>query len=251
MLKTTLRCAREIAANLLMGIPPIARYRVAKGRTSLKANTADLQRFALGIVDDNPVVQALVKGADVCEIGPGDHLATGLVLLASGAASYTVVDRFPGPYSSSEAMEWYKLVRSERPGAPEGFPNLPNVHTVAAAIEDIDALPSSRFDLVISQAVGEHVSDIDIFAKATRKMLKTDGVAVHNIDFSNHGLFPEDSEKFLSIPEPIWYLMGSNRGLPNRKRKSDFIRAFSPYFQVEIARESSTWASFVLRNQSS
>lgn len=238
-------CAREILANLLMGIPAIARYRVSKGRTSHKANIEDLQRFAFGIVDDNPAIAPRLQGADVCEIGPGDHLATGLVLLTSGAASYTALDRFPGPYESEDAMDWYRLVSTHR-GGIEGFPRLPNVHTIAAAIENVDSLPHDRFDIVISQAVGEHVSDIKLFAKATHRMLKPGGIAVHNVDFSSHGLFPNDPDKFLSVPEPIWKLMGSNRGLPNRKRKADFLVAFAPYFSVEIVRESPTWASFVM-----
>lgn len=236
-----LRIVREIAANVLMGVPWIARRRVAAGRTSEAPSLKNVSRFAFGIVDDNPAIAARVAGADVCEIGPGDHLATGLVLLAAGARSYATLDRFPGPYRNEAAQAWYRFVR-ERRGGPAGFPD--GVTNIAAAIEDLDALPTGAFDLVISQAVGEHVNDIHAFARATHKMLRADGIAVHNVDFGSHGLF--DGDAFLSIPEIVWRWMGSNRGLPNRRRKSDFVNAFTPYFSVIIASESAVWASFVL-----
>jgi SAM-dependent methyltransferase len=235
-----IRIAREIAANLLMGVPSIAKRRIAAGRTSLPPTEANLRRFAFGIVDDNPAIAARVSGADVCEIGPGDHLATGLVLLGAGAKSYTVVDRFPGDYFGPDAQAWYAAVREARPTDAD----IRAVHAIPAAIENVAALPTDAFDLVISQAVGEHVTCIDAFTKATAKMLRPGGVAVHNVDFSNHGLL--DGDEFLSVPETVWRWMGSNRGLPNRKRKADFLAAFAPYFNTTIAAQTPTWASFLL-----
>jgi SAM-dependent methyltransferase len=236
----TIQIARAIVANALMGVPGIARWRSKRGRTSLRPTEENLQRFAFGIMDDNPVIAAHVKGADVCEIGPGDHLATGLVLLAAGARSYTALDRFQGDYWGAEAQAWYTLVRRHR-GGPTDF--RADVGTIASAVEDVDSLPTNAFDLIVSQAVGEHVSDIHAFALATLKMLRPGGIAVHNVDFSNHGI--GDGDEFLSVPGWIWHLMGSNRGLPNRKTKAEFLEAFS-IMDVRIERESPTWASFVM-----
>jgi hypothetical protein len=44
----------------------------------------------------------------------------------------------------------------------------------------------------------------------------------------------------LTIPEPVWRSMGSNRGLPNRKRFHDFMGAFSryPFSSITITHRS-------------
>lgn len=229
-------CGREILANFLMGFPPIARRRIRAGRTSTHADCEQLRRYAFGLILDNPAIQPLIPGAHVLEIGPGDHLATGLAFLAYGAASYTALDRFAGDYRSTSARAWYALVRSQwahyfpARAWPEGlndFPDLARVHYIDAAIEDIERLPSGAYDLVVSQAVGEHVQSIDDFAHGTARLLHRSGVALHNVDFSCHGFFPDEPLRFLTIPAPIWHLMGSHRGLPNRKRMHDFETAFS------------------------
>jgi hypothetical protein len=252
-IRTTKTILREITANLLMGIPYIAHRRIARGRTSEAPTIENLDRYAFGMVRNNPAIARLIVDADVCEVGPGDHLATGLTVLGHGAASYTALDRFAGDYGGPAAMRWYRFVREHWPAefpawrpALDAFPELPVVRTIPAGIEDLSRLPSNEFDIVLSQAVGEHVIDIYAFSRATHRMLKPGGVALHDIDFSSHGLFG-DEETFLKIPEPIWWLMGSNRGLPNRKRKDDFVRAFSIDFDVEVVQESRTWASFLLK----
>src|SRR5262245_22792321 len=101
-------CAREIIANMLMGIPAIARRRVAAGRTSAPA-TPENVRKALSIILDYPAIQPRIRGARIAEIGPGDHIATGLALLAYGADSYTAIDRFTGAYDNAAARAWYAL----------------------------------------------------------------------------------------------------------------------------------------------
>lgn len=238
------RCGREIVANLLMGIAPLAKLRTKAGRTSSTASEANVRRYAFGIILDNPSIQPLIRGSEVLEIGPGDHLATGLSFLAYGAKSYTALDRFPGNYRGSAARQWYELVREQWganfvapwPAGLEYFPDLPNVRSIAACIEDESKLPIAAYDLIVSQAVGEHVRDITAFALATYRMLKPGGTAVHIVDFSCHGFFPEEPLRFLTIPDKIWEWMGSNRGLPNRRRihEMEYCFRLAQFQTVEI-----------------
>jgi len=247
-------CAREIIANMLMGIPAIARRRIAAGRTSAPP-TPENARHAFSIILDNPVIQSRIRGARIAEIGPGDHIATGLALLAYGAESYTAIDRFTGDYDNATARAWYALVRAEWsahfatpfPSGLDGFPNIARVRVIRSGIENAGQLPEGAFDLVISNAVGEHVQDIDAFALSTHRLLTREGAALHNIDFSSHGLFGDD-DTFLKIPDPIWHLMGSNRGLPNRKRVDDFVRAFDA-FEISVIPRSARSAGFMLRKK--
>lgn len=275
MARAIATCCREMTANVLMSIPPVARLRVRAGRTSAAPSGDQLRRYAFSLILDNPIIQPLIRGARVLEIGPGDHLATGLTLLAYGAASYTAIDRFQGAYRSTSARQWYALVRerwaehfdSPWPADLESFPDVERVSTIAARVEDLQALPESAYDLVVSQAVGEHVLDIEAFAAGTYRLLRNGGTAMHNIDFSCHGFFQSEPLYFLTIPDAIWRLMGSNRGLPNRKRVHEFEASFRslPFASVEVIARTltdhpipaglgadseslrTTWASFVLR----
>jgi SAM-dependent methyltransferase len=226
----------ELAKNALMTVPAVRRLRARSARTSLPPNAALLDRYALPLLRRALSVMD-VRGIDVFEIGPGDNLASGLALLAAGAGSYTCADRFPGPYASPQAREWYRVIRAEWPAwlpewpaaldvetFPEGYPE---VRTLSLPIEEIHRV--GQFDLVGSTSVGEHVSDIAALARATRALLRPRGVAIHHVDFAPHDCWRtrhEDPFLFLQFPGWLWRLMGSHRGTPNRFRFHHFVEAF-------------------------
>jgi SAM-dependent methyltransferase len=132
--------------------------------------------------------------------------------------------------------QWGRHFDQPWPGSLDRFPDLPNVHSIAAGIEEESQLPAESYDLIVSQAVGEHVRDINSFAAATYRMLRPGGTALHVIDFSCHGFFPNEPLRFLTIPDHIWHLMGSNRGIPNRRRVHEMEYSFrlQPFREVTI-----------------
>jgi hypothetical protein len=233
----------EIAKNLAMGIAPLRAARLcAAPRTSLCDGTRHereaLKRYALEL--PRILVDAVgdLRGKHVLEIGPGDHLAAGLVMLALGAASHTSLDRFPGEYSNAYAKSWYRAIHANWSAMfahvawpewldverfPEAYPD--RVRIVKAGVEDVGDLPVC--DIVCSYAVGEHVLDVHAFGRTTKKLMKSDGVAIHVVDFSQHFDWSRygDPFLFLSISDRAWRWMGSNRGLPNRVRYGEFIAA--------------------------
>jgi SAM-dependent methyltransferase len=224
--------AKEIAKNMAMAIPAVSRMRTKMGRTSLPPEADQLQRYVFDLFDAVTRYGG-VAGKSVLEIGPGDNLVTGLAFLAAGAKSYTVVDRFPGPYASEDARRWYRLLAANWPHGdwpstldPDKFPDYPNVFSKGLAVEAAGAALET-YDVVCSFAVGEHVSDIDQFSALTAKSLAPGGVAVHAIDFGGHqwNRFG-DPFLFLKFPESVWQLMGSARGEPNRVRFDDFKASF-------------------------
>lgn len=218
---------KELGKNLLMGFGPIRARRLQGHRTSTFADSAQLYRYGFMLPDLVLKHVGSVIGKDVLEMGPGDHLATGLTFLALGARSYTALDRFPGPYSSPNAKSWYHLVRSnfeQQFKSPwpksltlENFPEAcPQVRTLPVSIEQLG--DCGNFDLVCSLAVGEHVSDVDAFAAANKHLLRPSGCALHYVDFGGHvwERDPKDPLMFRRIPRWLWTAMGSNRGYPNR-----------------------------------
>ena len=77
--------------------------------------------------------------------------------------------------------------------------------------------------------MGEHVSDVEQFARLTADLLAPGGMAIHRVDFGPHDCWPDypDPLTFLRFPPQVWAAMGSNRGTPNRLRHHEFLRAFA------------------------
>ena len=233
---------REIAKNVGMGIPPVRAWRLRRPRAGklFSGSNDDLERYAFFPVRNLLEVIGGVRNLDIVEIGPGDFMTSGLSLLAAGAKSYTIVDRFPGNYQTPEAKVWYHGIED---AWKRVFPLLPwpdylkaedfpeaysdRIEVLTGTIEDAEA--AKQYDVVCSYQVGEHVNDIGAFAKANAQLLKPDGVAVHRVDFGPHDCWSyyPDPLTFLRFPNWLWSLMSSNRGTPNRRRHHEFCDAFA------------------------
>lgn len=224
---------REVGKNVAMGIPPVRAWRLRRPRAGalFSGRDEELERYAFFPLRNLLEVLGSVKGLDILEIGPGDFMTSGLSLLAAGAKSYSVIDRFIGDYQKPEAKVWYKGIQNEWPRFfpkldwpdylhAEDFPEAyaSRIEILTGTIEE--AYSPKQFDIVCSFQVGEHVRDIDAFAQANARFLRPDGVAVHRVDFGPHGCWScyEDRLVFLRFPDWLWNLMGSNRGAPNRFR---------------------------------
>ncbi len=224
-----------------MGIPPVRAARLRRPRAGARFADEDqlLERYAFQSLRSVLRHHGSIEGRSVVEFGPGDTLASGISLLAGGAASYAALDRFVPDYSAAAAKEWYLGLKRawprlhQRPwpswldpaSFPEAYPD--RVKYIEGSVEQ--ASSDQRFDLVCSFQVGEHVSDIERFAPLTANLLAPDGVAIHRVDFGPHDcwLNYEDPLTFLRFSGPLWTAMGSNRGVSNRRRHHEFLRAFA------------------------
>ncbi len=231
--------AKEILKNLAMGVPAVARARAARGRTASPRLAAELlERQAWEPFAVLSAAVPTLAGKDVAEIGPGDLLCVALLALGDGAKSYTALDRFLGPVGSPHARRVYaRLVKEcqkrepaiaaelDRRGiAAKGFPG-PWVRHEGTPIEALGE--RAVFDVVFSHNVVEHLTDVRAMARGTFEALRPGGVAVHRVDFGPHDLWVRraDPLEWLTIPEPVWRWMGSNRGTPNRLRLHEVVLA--------------------------
>jgi hypothetical protein len=239
--KTTLDVVKEVSKNLGLAFAPLRTWRLKQPRAGMvfTGRDEDLERFAFAPTRSLIKILGNVKDLHILEIGPGDYLTSGLSLLAAGATSYTVVDRFPGDHSGATAKEWYVGIQK---GWPRFFSSLTWPDFLDASVfpenyagqirvisEPIEKLQETRrYDVVCSYQVGEHVSDINAFARLTAQLLSDDGTAVHRVDFGPHGCWESypDPLTFLRFPDWIWNLMGSHRGAPNRCRHHEMVKAF-------------------------
>jgi hypothetical protein len=226
--------ARETAANAAMALPPVRTWRLRRPRagSSFAGAPEQLDRYAFQALRGVEGVIGSVAGLDILEYGPGDTLSAGLSMLAAGASSYHALDRFAPDYSSAEAKRWYGAVRAGWDAAfpgrpwpadldparfPEGYGD--RVGTLRDSVE------SARYE---QRFVGEHVRDIRRLADQTARFLRPDGVAIHRVDFGPHAWERyDDPLLLLRFPSPLWRLMGSNRGLPNRVRHHEFLQAWA------------------------
>jgi hypothetical protein len=238
----------EIAKNVAMGIPAIRRWRLERPRTAsrFQGSLNELERYVFFPLRHVRDVTHSVAGLRILEIGPGDHLGSGLAFLAAGAASYTAVDRFPGDYGGCSAREWYRGIRRFWPDVipglpwpsdldPETFPIAADgrVRLLPFAAERLSLAQQpdgavSKQDVVCSFQVAEHVLDISSFARFSKDLLSPSGIAIHRADFGPHDCWIryEDKLTFLRFPDWLWSLMGSNRGTPNRYRYDEVRSAF-------------------------
>lgn len=172
-----------------------------------------------------------VAGANVGELGPGESLGVGLAALLSGASRYTGLDAIPFAHKADLSRTFTDLLQmfSNKEEIPDGreFPNLlPKLEATAfpdslvhwqgyservaktqaelvlgpnrsqvlryhAPWNSLNDVPTASLDLILSQAVLEHVVNLEETYFAMFQWLKPGGYASHVIDFSCHHLSPQ------------------------------------------------------------
>lgn len=219
-----------------------------------------------------------IKGAQVGELGPGDSLGIGLAALLSGAKGYMGLDIVPYSATTGlekmlgQLVEMY-LEKTPLPDDREfpfvrplidsyDFPNhLTDSANLALKAETLrqqiraglnnssligyrvpwTLLPQIReasLDLIFSQAVLEHVDNLDETYQAMYAWLKPSGYASHVIDFRAHGRSPYWNGHW-AYSDWQWKLVrGKREFLLNREPISTHIaQAKRAGFQVLFLKE--------------
>lgn len=86
-------------------------------------------------------------------------------------------------------------------------------------------IEQGALDLLLSQAVMEHVDDVDATYAAMRRWLRSDGVMSHRIDYSCHGITRDWYGHWL-VSDPMWRVARGRRAyFINRLPHSAHLRA--------------------------
>jgi SAM-dependent methyltransferase len=173
----------------------------------------------------------------VLEIGPGDSLGTGLWCLGAGAESYTAIDRFAVDLDLNFESRVYSAIKN-RVGA-EGRGSLSASPVSEICLGDLpgslqyhndvpiesapDKLGRGVFDVIFSNAVLEHVRDIEETMYSLRELLVCDGIMFHDVDLRSHQTYEKHPIEFLEHPRFLWDLMSSHNGEPNRARLPKYL----------------------------
>jgi len=197
----------------------------------------------------------------VAELGPGDSLGIGIAALLSGADFYYGLDLLPLANAARNLAVLDDLVQLYRAQAsipePSEFPGVRptlseydfpsdlvrfderRVQAIKESIEDpfrsssliryvspwshADHVENGAIDLILSQAVLEHVDDLDGAYASMRKWLNASGWMSHQIDFRSHAT-AGDWNGHWTYDERLWRLMRGRRAyFINRRPYSDHV----------------------------
>lgn len=183
---------------------------------------------------DEDAFTKYLQGKTVLEYGPGNILGVALVLYAYGAATVHCVDRFPLSQLSEKNIAIYQhllnaLDQEQRERADTAFREKGNprsgFHPRAITYSVTpNGLSGAReeYDFIISRAVLEHVNSLEDTMRDMQRSLKTGGLSLHKVDLKSHGLDRYTDFDFLTWPEPLYQLMYSHKGSPNRWRVNTY-----------------------------
>ena len=174
-----------------------------------------------------------LAGKSILELGPGDNLGVAVRLIAAGAERVVATDRFlPFRDPEQERRIYGALVAGLPPeqrdrvatAAERGqaaFGEIGIELLEQTPIEDAPRiLGDSRFDLIVSRAVLEHVHDLRTAFTAMDQLLRPGGRMIHKVDLRDHGMFSEGGQNaltFLTLGDRTYRWMGEeSAGLPNR-----------------------------------
>lgn len=152
------------------------------------------------------------RGFACLELGPGESLFTAVIARAFGADRVALVDS--GADAAREPALYRRMAADLRargltPPDLDGARSLEavlaacNAEYLTGGLAALRQLPSAAFDLVISQAVLEHVrrSDLPAVLAELRRVTRAGGVGSHRIDLRDH---LGGALNNLRFPERLW-----------------------------------------------
>jgi SAM-dependent methyltransferase len=187
----------------------------------------------------------------VLELGPGGMVVRAPVLAGLGVRRIWFVDpadsapRAPGPYLSAAALAWAQGVPApDLAGCADRSAVLARCGAtlLIGGPAALAAIPDGSIDLVMSEAVLEHVRREDLvpLLQQLRRVMAPDGVGLHFIDFQDHlggGL------QHLRFSDAFWAspLVGRAGVYVNRLGLSAMVRRFRRTGFAVTVREAVVW----------
>ncbi|WP_150526424.1 methyltransferase domain-containing protein [Roseibium sediminis] len=169
-------------------------------------------------------------GKSVLELGPGISFGTVLAMRALGARSVAIADRFLAQFSVDYHPQLYREIAVQ---LEKNFPNVDTSFLEQAAVEGhtkelVEAyeIPLERLgqhfheiDIILSNAVLEHLFDPMAGAIALHAITAPDGIGLHQVDFRDHRDFSKPLEYLLLDDEEFTNLFNSCHGECGRKTR--------------------------------
>ncbi len=191
---------------------------------------------------------SFLKDKNILEIGSGNNFLIALQFLSFGAKRVVLMDRFNCLDDDRFNQRLYKkfirnLTVNGRHALKDIIVNIegkitfptPQIQYIqGCALEDAENVLNERFDIILSNAVLEHTSDLELSFKALKYLGRPNSLSVHSVDLKNHQRFQNVHPLyFLTFSDWLWDAMSSNLGSPNRSRFNHYEKLFEKYdFEV-------------------
>jgi len=185
-----------------------------------------------------------MKDKSIFEIGTGNNFLIALQFLSKGAKKVVNLDRFncldENKFNQKLYFKFWNsldkdeketllkkiIIRNKQIHIKEQYFQ----YITGYSLEDINKISLDKFDLIISNAVLEHTSDLNKCFKNMKKLSKKNGKLTHIVDLKNHNRFDKIHPLyFLTFSDWFWNLMSSNLGSPNRERFNKYESLFKKY----------------------
>jgi SAM-dependent methyltransferase len=177
-------------------------------------------------------------GLDVLELGPGPDFGSTLTLAAMGAR-IAVADRWlpvwDRDYHGAVYRRLAALIAEELPGANvtpilqlvEADAHLAEVVRTYPDAETLEQAPDQAFDLVISNAVYEHIVDVAAASQRVFDVLRPGGYSIQQVDLRDHRNFDAPLDYLLMTPqeEEAW-LRETEHHQGCQRRRAEYEAAF-------------------------
>lgn len=172
-----------------------------------------------------PDAESLFKGRRVLELGLGDTRSVALLAKLRGAASYEGFDAFDIQSRDPRYLRAIYEPLLSRAGERGGYTHAEELLRDVPVHHDRRELlrGGKRFDLVISRAVLEHVTDLDGLFRDVAEVTTDDAVQIHKVDLRCHGNQLDHELDFLMFPDAVYEAMASHTGMPNRVRVGGYL----------------------------
>lgn len=181
-----------------------------------------------------------LERASVLEIGPGAEFAAALVM-ASHGATVTLADRFLAPWDDNFHPGFYRVFLERWDGpraaletvvAQGSYDNVLRLLPMSA--ESLAPIADGSTDLVLSNAVLEHVQDLPRVVREMARISRPGGVQAHQVDCRDHRNFSRPLDHLLVAEaefEAERNLNGCIHG--TQMRLQEIAECFAPYFWID------------------
>lgn len=212
-LKTMLRPA----AALLSGMGAQAPVNLRARDSSPQAIDRDVA-YALSIgLQYRELIQAhgyALENRRVLELGPGYNFGSVMVLACCGALPM-VADRFLVPWEQAYHAKFYAALKQALPTKLPGVgldlspldrlvsagAHAPEIiRTFGASTEELTDIPDATVDIVLSNAVLEHLANPRQALAQLSRITRPGGLGLHQVDFRDHRDFDRPLEYLLLDP---------------------------------------------------
>jgi len=193
-----------------------------------------------------------LKGKKVLEIGPGLNFGAMLILACHGA-EVMVADRFLPPWDPGYHPKFYDLLKKT---CANQWPSLglspldivisqgkyPSkvISLYSCSLEKISVVPDTTLDIVLSNAVLEHIYDLKSAFYHLARITKPGGFGIHMVDFRDHRDFSRPLEYLIMREVKFYGRFKAKQGeIGNRYRPQEMqellelagfeVREFVPY----------------------